>query len=67
LENPDAKLLGSLNHMERASSGVDYSFDFLRPGRQEENSHFPLDTLAFLDADSNLGAEYMPQERYNLQ
>ncbi|PON79105.1 AP2/ERF transcription factor [Parasponia andersonii] len=37
LENPDAKLLGSLCHMEQAPSGLDYSFDFLKPGRQEDN------------------------------
>nr|WFI63181.1 DREB-A2-2 protin [Morus alba] len=37
LENPDAKLLGSLHHMEHAPSGVDYSFDFLKPGILEDN------------------------------
>lgn len=36
-ENPDAKLLGSLHHMENAPSGVDYSFDFLKPGGPEDN------------------------------
>lgn len=30
LENPDAKLLGSLHHMEQAPSDVDYGFDFLK-------------------------------------
>lgn len=59
LQNPDAKLLGSLHHMERAPSDVDYSFDFLKPGRQEDYS-FTLDDLAFLDPDSNLGAQYAP-------
>lgn len=38
LQNPDAKLLGSLHHMEQAPSAVDYSFDFLKPGRQEDNN-----------------------------
>ncbi|XP_062092384.1 dehydration-responsive element-binding protein 2C-like isoform X2 [Humulus lupulus] len=38
LANPDAKLLGSLCHMEHASSGLDYSFDFLKPGRLEDNN-----------------------------
>jgi EREBP-like factor len=38
LENPDAKLLGSLRHMEHPSSGLDYSFDFLKPGRIEDNN-----------------------------
>ncbi|OVA02806.1 AP2/ERF domain [Macleaya cordata] len=35
MQNPDAKLLGSLNHME-TPSGVDYSYDFLKPSSQEE-------------------------------
>ncbi|KAH7537613.1 hypothetical protein FEM48_Zijuj03G0111500 [Ziziphus jujuba var. spinosa] len=38
LQNPDAKLLGSLHHMDQAPSAVDYSFDFLKPGRQEDNN-----------------------------
>ncbi|KAJ4970004.1 hypothetical protein NE237_003103 [Protea cynaroides] len=31
LQNPDAKLLGSLYHMQEAPSGVDYSYDFFKP------------------------------------
>ncbi|RDY11741.1 Dehydration-responsive element-binding protein 2C, partial [Mucuna pruriens] len=30
LQNPDAKLLGSLPHMEQTASGVDYGLDFLK-------------------------------------
>nr|KYP73096.1 Dehydration-responsive element-binding protein 2C [Cajanus cajan] len=30
LQNPDAKLLGSLPHMDHTSSGVDYGLDFLK-------------------------------------
>ncbi|KAJ1426326.1 DNA-binding domain superfamily [Sesbania bispinosa] len=30
LQNPDAKLLGSLPHMEQTPSGVDYGLDFLK-------------------------------------
>ncbi|XP_052184365.1 dehydration-responsive element-binding protein 2C-like isoform X1 [Diospyros lotus] len=50
-QNPDAKLLGSLNHMEQAASGMDYGFDFLKPGRQEDDN-FVLDDLGFLDMES---------------
>ncbi|BAT81078.1 hypothetical protein LR48_Vigan07g056800 [Vigna angularis] len=31
LQNPDAKLLGSLPHMEQTPSGFDYGLDFLKP------------------------------------
>ena len=34
LQNPDAKLLGSLNHMEQVPPDLDYSYDFLQPGNQ---------------------------------
>ncbi|KAI4306502.1 hypothetical protein L6164_029774 [Bauhinia variegata] len=30
LQNPDAKLLGSLHHMEETPTGVDYGYDFLK-------------------------------------
>ncbi|KAI3839035.1 hypothetical protein MKW92_000535 [Papaver armeniacum] len=38
LQNPDAKLLGSLHHMEQTPTCVDYSFDFLKqpPIKQED-------------------------------
>ncbi|XP_057981039.1 dehydration-responsive element-binding protein 2C-like [Malania oleifera] len=36
LQNPDAKLLGCLPHMEQAPSCMDYSLDFLKPGWQED-------------------------------
>ncbi|KAB1217669.1 Dehydration-responsive element-binding protein 2C [Morella rubra] len=39
LQNPDAKLLGSLNHMELAPSGVDYSFDFFKADRPEDKDN----------------------------
>ncbi|XP_057509967.1 dehydration-responsive element-binding protein 2C-like isoform X1 [Actinidia eriantha] len=54
LQNPDAKLLGSLNHMEQAPPVVDYGLDFLKPGR-EEDFNFALDDLGFLQMDSDLG------------
>lgn len=50
LQNPDAKLLGSLQHMEQAPPGVDYGLDFLRP-EGEEFSNFDLEDLGFLDLD----------------
>ncbi|RVW42400.1 Dehydration-responsive element-binding protein 2C [Vitis vinifera] len=34
LQNPDAKLLGSLNHMEQVPSDFDYCYGFLQPGKQ---------------------------------
>ena len=30
MQNPDAKLLGSLPHMEQTPSGFDYGLDFLK-------------------------------------
>ncbi|KAK9283746.1 hypothetical protein L1049_011996 [Liquidambar formosana] len=48
LQNPDAKLLGSLHHMEQAPSAVDYGFDFLKPGRQED-ANLGLDDQLYLD------------------
>ncbi|KAI0497258.1 hypothetical protein KFK09_020481 [Dendrobium nobile] len=35
LQNPDAKLLGALDHMENETSDTDFSYDFIRPMRQE--------------------------------
>ncbi|MCL7052261.1 hypothetical protein MKW94_000575 [Papaver nudicaule] len=40
MQNPDAKLLGSLNHMEQTINCVDYSFDFLKQPKQEDSSSF---------------------------
>ncbi|KAF3433338.1 hypothetical protein FNV43_RR24440 [Rhamnella rubrinervis] len=48
LQNPDAKLLGSLNHMEPAPSAVDYGFDFFKPERQEDNT---VDGQGYLNMD----------------
>ncbi|KAI3987278.1 hypothetical protein MKX01_031762 [Papaver californicum] len=36
MQNPDAKLLGSLHHMEQTPTCVDYSFDFLKQPKQED-------------------------------
>ncbi|KAK9124628.1 hypothetical protein Sjap_014230 [Stephania japonica] len=36
VKNPDAKLLGSLNHMEEAQAGLDYSYGFLKPEEQDD-------------------------------
>nr|WAK85982.1 transcription factor ERF21 [Nothapodytes nimmoniana] len=47
LQNTDATLLGSLHHMKQSSS-VDYGFDFLRPGAQED-FNFTLDDLDNLE------------------
>ncbi|KAI8031745.1 Dehydration-responsive element-binding protein 2C [Camellia lanceoleosa] len=54
LQNPDAKLLGSLHHMEQAPAGVDYGFDFSRSDGGEENYNFALNDLGFSDLDFNL-------------
>ncbi|KAI8540149.1 hypothetical protein RHMOL_Rhmol09G0239800 [Rhododendron molle] len=50
LLNPDAKLLGSLQHMEQAPPGVDCGLDFLRP-EGEEFFNFTLGDLGSLDWD----------------
>lgn len=51
LQQPDAKVLDNLPH-EQVTSGHDYGFDFLKPGRQEDYN-FLLSDL-FLDLDSDL-------------
>lgn len=38
LQNPDAKLLGSLNHMEKPPSGADYFVDFLKSDWLDKNN-----------------------------
>lgn len=43
------------NAVHQAPMTVDYGFDFLKPGRQED-LNFSLDDLAFIDLDSELGA-----------
>ncbi|XP_028792638.1 dehydration-responsive element-binding protein 2C [Neltuma alba] len=48
LENPDAKLLGSLHHMEQTPSDVDYGFDFLKI-EEPENNDDRGDEQQFLD------------------
>nr|QNI23794.1 AP2/ERF transcription factor [Camptotheca acuminata] len=53
LQNPDAKLLGSLYHMEQAPCGVDYGFDFLKPGRQED-CNLMVDNQEFLDLELDM-------------
>ncbi|KAF6144809.1 hypothetical protein GIB67_038908 [Kingdonia uniflora] len=53
LQNPDAKLLGSLCHMEQTPSSVDYSYNFLKA--EDENFSFGFDDdqvqfdMSFLD------------------
>lgn len=51
LQNPDAKLLGSLNHMEQVPSDLDYSFDFLHSGKQVLDPC--MDDLGLLDLGSS--------------
>ncbi|XP_043725658.1 dehydration-responsive element-binding protein 2A-like [Telopea speciosissima] len=54
LQNPDAKLLGSLNHMQETPSAVDYSCDFLKPvepGSEIQGSNYSY----ALDDDQMLG------------
>ncbi|XP_009612863.1 dehydration-responsive element-binding protein 2C [Nicotiana tabacum] len=54
-QNADLKLLGGTQQMEQqAPIAVDYGFDFLKPGR-EEDLNFSLDDLALMDLDSELG------------
>ncbi|KAI9102151.1 hypothetical protein K1719_023661 [Acacia pycnantha] len=48
LQNPDAKLLGSLPHMEQTPSYVDYGFDFLKI-EEPENNNGRGDERQFLD------------------
>ncbi|TKY56909.1 Dehydration-responsive element-binding protein 2C [Spatholobus suberectus] len=53
LQNPDAKLLGSLPHMEQTPSGVDYGLDFLKtvePGDYNGGGEEPR----FLNLDDDL-------------
>ncbi|KAI3470926.1 hypothetical protein Pfo_027589 [Paulownia fortunei] len=51
LQHPDAKLLGRLPHMQQATNGFDYGFDFLRPGRQEDYNFSFIEWLMGLDSD----------------
>ncbi|KAF8364658.1 hypothetical protein HHK36_033338 [Tetracentron sinense] len=46
LQNPDAKLLGSLNHME---PDLDYTYNFLKPVKQEGNYSIGLDEQGLLE------------------
>lgn len=40
MQNPDAKLFGTLDHMEDASPGLDYAYEFTRPEKQDmDNEH----------------------------
>ncbi|XP_061351689.1 dehydration-responsive element-binding protein 2C-like [Gastrolobium bilobum] len=53
LQNPDAKLLGSLPHMEQTPSGVDYGLDFLKteePGEYNDGG----EEQRFLNLDNDL-------------
>ncbi|OIT19664.1 PREDICTED: dehydration-responsive element-binding protein 2C-like [Nicotiana attenuata] len=54
-QNADHKLLGGTQQMQQqAPIAVNYGFDFLKPGR-EEDLNFSLDDLALMDFDSELG------------
>lgn len=48
-QNPDAKLLGSLQHMEQAPADVDYGFDFLKQGREEDLNAAADDCVRYLN------------------
>ncbi|KAL3524013.1 hypothetical protein ACH5RR_016847 [Cinchona calisaya] len=50
MQNPEAKVFGSLQHTVQTSQGV----DFLEPGRQED-SQLTMNKLGFLDLDADLG------------
>lgn len=54
LQNPQARMLGSLHHVEQMPSQVDYGLEFLMPERQED-SNMALSDLGFLDLDAELG------------
>lgn len=47
LENPDAKLLGSLNHMEQEPTKMDCNFDFVKPAGLDEENNLKLDDIDF--------------------
>ncbi|KAF8397197.1 hypothetical protein HHK36_016104 [Tetracentron sinense] len=49
LQNPDAKLLGSLYHMDQAPSGMDYSYDFFEAGQAGGEYNFELDEQGLLE------------------
>lgn len=51
LHNPDAKLLGCLQHVEQGDMASEYGFDFLKPGR-EEDDNFVLDDFVLSDLKS---------------
>ncbi|XP_010534622.1 PREDICTED: dehydration-responsive element-binding protein 2C isoform X2 [Tarenaya hassleriana] len=48
MQYPDAKLLGSLNHMVNADSGMDYGFPLVRPNQPENEN---IDGGQFLGLD----------------
>lgn len=51
LQNPDAKLLGSLNHMEQVLSDFDYDFGLLQPGKPIDPSSTGLNDQGLLDLE----------------
>ncbi|KAJ9160390.1 hypothetical protein P3X46_025797 [Hevea brasiliensis] len=46
LQSPDARFIGDHQHIQQVPSGGDYNFDFLNPGRQEDNN-VPLDDQGY--------------------
>ncbi|XP_002520794.2 dehydration-responsive element-binding protein 2C [Ricinus communis] len=47
LESPDTRFIGGFQPSEQVPSGGDYSFDFVKPGRQEDNNNVPLNDQGF--------------------
>ncbi|XP_004138558.1 dehydration-responsive element-binding protein 2C isoform X2 [Cucumis sativus] len=55
IQNPDAKLLGSPQQMERTPADVDYGFDFLKQGREEDLNAAADDCVRYLNEIGDLG------------
>ncbi|XP_008441482.2 dehydration-responsive element-binding protein 2C isoform X1 [Cucumis melo] len=55
MQNPDAKLLGSPQQMERTPADVDYGFDFLKQGREEDLNAAADDCVRYLNEIGDLG------------
>lgn len=54
-QNPGAKLLGSLQQTEQAPADVDYGFDFLKQGREEDLNAAADDCVRYLNEMGDLG------------
>lgn len=62
LENPDAKLLGSLPHMEHTTSGVDYGLDFLKT-EEPGNFNIGVEDTPFLNLDYDMNHDMSHDSR----